>query len=144
VQLSVTAQFALRGGLLASEQFGLGSTPFGRAYDYSEITGDNGFGGAIELQYGRAVTAEDLRRFIQEYQAYVFYDGGIVWRNTSTGTSLPNLQSTGLGLRVNAARGLSFDLQGAKALSRCVAAPHTPVTSDCRPFRFFFSTVLRF
>jgi hemolysin activation/secretion protein len=144
VQLNVSAQFSLNGGLLASEQFGLGSTPFGRAYDYSEITGDDGFGGSIELQYGRAVTNETLRRYIQEYQAYVFYDGGMVWQNTSTGTSLPNLQSTGLGLRINAAHGLSFDLQGAKALSRCVATPHTPVTSDCLPFRFFFSTVFRF
>ncbi len=143
VQVSLTAQFSLNGGLLASEQFGLGSTPYGRAYDYSEITGDSGFGGAIELQYGRAVSG-NLARFIQEYQAYVFYDGGIVWDNTSTGTSLPNLQSTGLGLRVNAVRGISFDLQGAKAVSRCVANPHTPVTSDCRPFRFFFSTVFRF
>ena len=62
------------------------------------------------------------------------------WQKEAT----TNLQSTGLGIRVNAARGLSFDLQGAKALSRCVANPHTPVTSDCRPFRFFFSTVLRF
>jgi hemolysin activation/secretion protein len=144
VQVSAIAQFTLNSTLLASEQFGLGSTPFGRAYDYSEITGDSGFGGAIELQYGRAVTHEALRRYIQEYQAYVFYDGGMVWDHTSTGTTLPNLQSTGLGIRVNAVRGLSFDLQGAKALSRCVANPHTPVTSDCRPFRFFFSTVLRF
>jgi hemolysin activation/secretion protein len=57
---------------------------------------------------------------------------------------MPNLQSTGFGLRVNAARGFSFDLQAAKALSRCVAQPHTPVTSGCNDFRFFFSTVARF
>jgi len=144
LQVGLTAQFSFRGPLLASEQIGLGSNPFGRAYDYSEITGDNGFAGQIELQYGRAMTLEGLRRYIQEYQAYLFYDGGIVWRHTSTGTSLPNLQSTGFGIRLNGVRGVSIDLQAAKALSRAVANPHTPVTSDGHPWRFFFSTVVRF
>ncbi len=144
LQVGLTAQFSLRGPLLASEQIGLGSNPFGRGYDYSEITGDNGFAGQVELQYGRAITQEGLRRFVQEYQAYLFYDGGFVWRNTSTGTSLPNLQSTGFGVRLNGVRGVSIDLQAAKALSRSVANPHTPVTDNGHPWRFFFSSVVRF
>lgn len=145
VQVSASAQFHLGTGLPASEQYGLGGLPFGRSYNPSEITGDSGFGGAIELQYGRSVTAEWLRQYLREYQAYVYYDGGIVWNNTSTGTRVPNLQSTGIGLRMNAVSGLTANIEVNKALSRGVALPHTPVAdANSRPVRFFFSVVGRF
>jgi hemolysin activation/secretion protein len=145
LQVSASAQFHLGTGLPASEQYGLGGLPFGRSYNPSEITGDSGFGGSIELQYGRAVGVDWLRRYLREYQAYVYYDGGIVWDNTSTGTRLPNLQSVGVGLRLNAASGLTANLEVNKALSRGVAVPHTPVAeANSRPVRFFFSVVGRY
>src|SRR6185437_9133865 len=37
--------------LLVSEQFGFGGPVFGRAYDTSEITGDDGIAASLELRY---------------------------------------------------------------------------------------------
>jgi hemolysin activation/secretion protein len=43
--------------LLASEQFGLGGAQFGRGYDPSELTGDYGAAGKLELRYDLAPDA---------------------------------------------------------------------------------------
>ena len=48
--------------LLASEQFGVGGSQFGRGYDSSELTGDYGAAGKIELQYLLPSTLKDEGR----------------------------------------------------------------------------------
>src|SRR5690606_39437280 len=50
LQLGVAAQ-ASPDSLLAAEEFGLGGTHFGRAFDPSEVTGDEGYAGKVELHY---------------------------------------------------------------------------------------------
>src|SRR5262249_38958952 len=38
--------------LLLSEEFSLGGQPYGRGYDYGELTGDHGIAGLVELRAG--------------------------------------------------------------------------------------------
>lgn len=82
--------------LLATEQFGVGGPDVGRGYDPSEIVGDQGLDGKIELRFD--TTPGYL--FLQAVQYYLFYDAGII--KNKDDVSLPNQQSltsTGFGAR---------------------------------------------
>ncbi|MBI1274477.1 BamA/TamA family outer membrane protein, partial [bacterium] len=101
-----TAEVAFSGQLsadplLASEEFGIGGPSFGRGYDPSEITGDSGAAGRLELQYNDTLSWV----VVQDYQVYGFYDVGKVWnRDVQTGSGeekTATLASTGLGVRFN-------------------------------------------
>lgn len=61
-------------GLLAAEEFALGGSRFGRAYDFAEITGEDGVAGALELRY----TFDDVGDFFEFLQVYSFFDMGAV------------------------------------------------------------------
>ena len=50
ISLFVAGQHA-DGGLVSAEEFGAGGARYGRAYDYSEISGDDGAAAAIELRH---------------------------------------------------------------------------------------------
>lgn len=101
--------------LLSSEEFGLGGSRFGRAYDPSEITGEDGAVISAELQYGKVLDNNILRSF----QIYTFYDIGAVWNDDSDRDSLA---SAGGGIRVNLPAGFNASLEVAKPLTRSVAA----------------------
>lgn len=73
VLLAGTGQYAFT-NLLSPEEFGFGGEIFGRAYDGSEIVGDSGLAGKVELRY----TLDRLGR--GGITAYTFYDAGKVWR----------------------------------------------------------------
>lgn len=122
--------------LLSSEEFSLGGSYMGRAYDPSEITGDSGAAGKIELQYGDSTNVA----YFQEYQLYGFYDLGAVWNNDLLvgEENRQSLASTGLGIRFNATNSFSGLAELTVPLTRDVASE-----GDDNP-RFFFGTTYRF
>lgn len=106
--------------LLSAQQFGLGGDHFGRGYEPSEITGDNGLAGSIEARY--ELSAAQAKR--DRAQIYVFYDVGQV-RNIDPVVGQPkkqSLASTGLGLRFSLFHRLSADIELAKPLTRDIAS----------------------
>ena len=122
--------------LLASEEFGVGGSQFGRAFDSSEITGDHGIAFKLELQK----TFQINKAYINEIQAYTFFDHGSVWNRlkTSTGSNKQDLNSIGLGFRFDLANHLSGYLELDKPLNRDVAAQGNKDT------RMFFSLSANF
>jgi len=99
VEVAAAAQVASR-PLLATSEISLGGPTIGRAYDYSERTGDQGILGSAEMQF-------DLRRYARtsanQLQAYVFADGGTV-SNLRGGEGGGSLASAGAGLRIGLGR----------------------------------------
>jgi hemolysin activation/secretion protein len=121
--------------LLSAEEFGYGGSQFGRAYDSSEITGDHGLAGLVELRY----SAPPLTSTITA-QPYLFYDAGKVW-NEDTGSEPASGTSAGAGVRFNYDDLISGDLYVAQPLTRPVSAPDS---SDPEGTRVFFSLNMRF
>ncbi len=125
-QQVVSEEFLLTGqvmGQLASdplysaEEFGFGGPYAGRGYDASEITGDHGLGGSVELGYlGIAPMGEVTVR------PYVFYDIGKVWNDDGNGSD-DSLSSVGIGSYIRHSNGLGGKIAIAQPLTRNVAAP---------------------
>ena len=115
----VSWQYALD-KLLASEQFGLGGSQFGRGPHFSEITGDHGVAFKLALQKVFIINKPHIR----DIKAYTFFDYGTVWNRlkTSTGSSKQDLGSIGLGFRFNLTDRLSGYLELDKPLNRKVSA----------------------
>ncbi len=105
--------------LLASELFGFGGAQFGRGYDPSELVGDSGIAGKIELRY-----SDNLPLSVPlNYTAYAFYDVGRVWRRMPVNeASAESAASYGLGLRIEVARRVSGFGEIAKPATRDVRA----------------------
>lgn len=93
----VSGQYALN-PLLSGEEFGFGGDQTGRGYDPSEITGDHGISGTLELRY----TAE-FQPWEQQLvtQPYAFYDAGKVWNIDSGARDHVSATSAGGGVRFN-------------------------------------------
>ena len=128
-QLGVAGQWSAD-PLLSYEEFSLGGEQFGRAYDYGEVTGDDGVAGSGELRY-----CDSTRwPWLSEYQVYGFYDIGAVWNETpGGGTTRDSLASAGAGLRLFLTSRLRASFEAAKPLTRMVQ------TTDDEDWRFFFS-----
>lgn len=94
LRLASAAQLASR-PLLASLEIGAGGPSFGRAYDYSERTGDQGILGSAELRLDLAKGAHD---FLSRMQIFGFVDGGSV-SNLRQGVGGGSLLSAGGGIR---------------------------------------------
>lgn len=107
--------------LLASELFGFGGSQFGRGYDPSELVGDSGIAGKVELRYtGNAAIGPGTPL---NYTAYAFYDVGRVWRRAPVNeASAESAASYGLGLRVEVARRITGVGEIAKPATRDVRA----------------------
>ena len=106
--------------LLESEEFGVGGAQYGRAYDSSEITGDQGLAFKVELQ-------KELRpewEHLSDLQLYGFVDYGAVWNKvkTSTGAKNQSRTSMGLGMRFNLTDSISGHAELDKPISDNVAA----------------------
>ncbi len=119
LNILVVAQGQLASGaLLASEEFGVGGTNVGRGYNNSEIIGDHGLAGKLELQYGESL--ENFLGFVNSYQVYGFYDAGIVWNieqpDEATVAAQDTLHSVGAGVRMNLLDDLSLNLEIAHRL----------------------------
>lgn len=124
--------------LLASEEFALGGSELGSAYDPAELTGDSGLAGRLELQYNQSPET-----FISQYQLYGFYDIGRVWNEdpiAGNEDSHASLSSAGLGARFNIADALSGGVEGSLPLTKDVAANGT----DGAAPRIFFNLLYRY
>ncbi|MEQ1618474.1 MAG: POTRA domain-containing protein [Terricaulis sp.] len=129
VYASIDGQWADR-PLLLSEEFSVGSQPYGRAYNPGEISGDHGLAGLVEL---RAGFDPDLGP-ISFLQGYLFYDTAQVWNyNTAPDADELSLSSAGAGLRVNIEDWLIARWEFARPLTR------TPFEQGDKDWRQFFS-----
>ncbi len=107
--------------LLASEEFTIGGSEFGSAYDSAEISGDRGVAARAELQFNRSHPDQVL----SQYQLYTFYDIGKVWNIdaiSGSENSSDSLSSAGVGARFNILKSVSAGIEGAVPLTRDVAA----------------------
>ena len=103
--------------LPSSEEFGVGGAIIGRGYDPSEIVGDSGLAGKIELQYGERVDEE----FLDSFQVYGFWDAGIVWNrggNDFEQDDDDTLASAGAGVRLDINEHISANFEVASQLGR--------------------------
>jgi hemolysin activation/secretion protein len=82
--------------LISSEEFSLGGAPFGRAYDPSEISGEDALAASLLLRFDRSLNQPWLRA----YRLYGFGDAGVVWDRTGSGTTRRSLASAGLGAQL--------------------------------------------
>jgi hemolysin activation/secretion protein len=106
------------GVLYSAEQFGFGGQAFGRAYDPSEFTGDNGIAGSIELRYLGIPAFRNVT-----FAPYGYYDAGKVWNNDATPSASGT--SAGLGIRLESALGLSGNLLVAEPLTTRLEDPES-------------------
>ncbi len=117
--------------LLSSEEFGVGGTAFGRGYDSSEIVGEDGIAGKLELQWNEPRNI----KHIDSYQLYSFFDIGSVWNQdaTTSDAKRQSLSSTGVGFRA--------DITDKTKAGFSVALPLTQRrdTSNDRDPRYYFN-----
>jgi hemolysin activation/secretion protein len=106
--------------LLVPVQFGLGGSRFGRGYEPSELTGDDGIAGSLEGRYDLAAMSDTFGR----PQLYAFYDVGEIWNRAAALGTPPkeSLASAGGGIRFTFLRYFEVDLELAKPLTRPVAS----------------------
>jgi hemolysin activation/secretion protein len=121
--------------LLASEEFGVGGAGFGSAYDSSEITGEDGIAGRLELRASNFIATP-----LQLFQVYAFWDAGKVWDrdNAILRDRERSLASAGGGLRAALNGSLDGSLELAKPLTRDVS------TQGDRELRLFGALSLRY
>lgn len=111
--------------LLSAEEFGFGGGTIGRGYNPSEIAGDSGIAGTLELRHNTgALPGVDFVRA----QPYVFYDAGKVWNIDNNDTTHMSAASAGAGARFSAENGWDMDLNLAFPLTR--PAADAPKYSD--------------
>ncbi len=116
--------------LYAGEEFSLGGSRIGRGYDPSEISGRDGYGGALELRFD----SSDLTFM----QPYVFYDYGTVYTHQPSDRT-PSLASAGAGVRFTVLGDYTATVEAAQPLTR---APSTE--NGRRPLRILFDFAARF
>jgi hemolysin activation/secretion protein len=131
LQTSIKGQLS-NAALLSAEEFGLGGmNSIGRGYDPSEITGDDGIAGSMELQWSTpyAVT------WLDNYTVYGFYDIGKVMNSDATASIIQteSLASVGAGIRADITKTAHTEFMVATPLTHSVAAEN-----DSDP-RFFIS-----
>lgn len=121
--------------LLSAEEYGIGGASFGSAFDYSELTGDSGIAGRIELQYTPDLGVPELRFT----QFYLFTDGGGVWNHEEDERhGWQTLWSAGIGMRLAVGEIASASFEAAKPIS------HIPSGTGDDGLRGFFSITLRY
>lgn len=135
--VAMSGQYSLD-SLLASEQFGLGGSEFGRGYDASEVIGDHGLAGKLELAYNGTVQ----KKYLDTYQVYTFYDLGAVWtRSPLAGQpDRESVSSAGIGTRLSFTPNLRGDAFLAKPLTHDIPSRG----DDNRDWRFKFALTSNF
>jgi len=106
--------------LLSSEEFGVGGVSYGRGYDSSEIIGDQGFAGKVELQWNEPYEWN----MIEDYQLYSFFDIGRTFNEDAIANNqiTDTLSSAGLGVRTDFTEDTKGSLTVAFPLNRDVQA----------------------
>jgi hemolysin activation/secretion protein len=105
--------------LATSETFGLGGDLFLRAYDPSELIGDSGYAGKVEVRY-------DVPASLFRSTVYLYQDAGKVRFNTPNDASR-SILSTGIGIRFNASKGIRGYLE--------IAKPHHKIPDSTGSYR---------
>jgi len=134
LNLAVTGQWAAD-PLLSNEEMRVGGEIFGRGYDPSELSGDHGLGLSLEPRYNGSWQLGARR---VDYQAYAFYDLGVVWNRDSDIETRQSLASAGAGLRNRLLDHVFVDLELAWPLTRVSA------TRNDRDVRVFLELSVRF
>jgi len=114
--------------LLSSEEFGGGGFGSVRGYDPSEVVGDDGIAGSIEVQWTPPTVGNNVELF-------TFLDSARVWDQDATTSAgkRDSVTSTGIGVRVDLPMQIDAEFVAAQPLHRDVQT-----TGDREP-RFFFS-----
>ncbi len=122
--------------LLSSEEFGVGGSQFGRGYDPSEIVGEDGFKGKVELQWREPHKIQ----YLDTYRLNFFYDVGRVFNQdaTTAGAARDSLASAGFYIDADITNDLNVELGVGFPLTRNV-----DVTDDRDP-RYHFNITHRF
>jgi hemolysin activation/secretion protein len=120
--------------LLSAQEFGFGGQAFGRAYDPSELVGDQGVGFKTEIRYDGLIDLYDGRHA----QPYAFYDIGKIWNLDLGEPPADSAASAGLGLRYPLPYNLGLDFSLAQPLTRKADAPQYGNGNDPR-FVMFLS-----
>lgn len=105
--------------LLSAQEIGFGGINYGRAYDSSEITGDQGIMGATELRYTGINKIENLNL---QLVPFAYYDLGKVW-NEDSGSKPISAASSGFGTYYNFSENIYGSLQIAWPLTKQVDTP---------------------
>jgi hemolysin activation/secretion protein len=139
---AMQGQTSFGSALLSGEQFGLGGGAFGRGYDPSEVTGDDGVAGKLEVQYTPNLDLGQLRYT----QFYAFYDVGEAVtqhvRPDGSGQTTGTLASAGIGTRVALFDNYTSNLELAKPLTRSLAADRGH--GDAKSLHLYFSLTASF
>lgn len=113
--------------LLNAEEFSVGGSTFGRAYNYGEISGDRALAAMVELRLGWDPAPESIR-FLQ---MFLFYDAAAVSNHGVGGRRSDELSSAGAGVRLTLKGDTVLKLELAKPLDR---TPYTETDNDWRLF----------
>jgi hemolysin activation/secretion protein len=117
LQINLAGQYAMN-PLYSSEEFGYGGQSYGRAFDSSDITGDHGVAGLLELTYN-GFKDWKLMTF-----PHVFYDIGAVWRRDPTRGNKDNVGSSGgVGCHFSTKEGFNGQVGFAWPLKRKISTP---------------------
>jgi hemolysin activation/secretion protein len=105
--------------LLSPEECGIGGLGFGRAYDSSEITGEDCIAGSAEVSWSLPTKSQTLKRA----SFYGFVEGGTVWNQGSfVADKQDSLVAAGIGLRFELPFDITGEVEGAVPLTRDVAS----------------------
>jgi hemolysin activation/secretion protein len=124
---AISGQYSFNSPLLSAEEFSFGGEQFGRAYDASEITGDMGVVGKLELR----MNTYPNKLLLEQIQYYVFYDLGAVWNIGEVDSMQQPVKDSGSdlggGLRIIFNKHFYGSIEAAKPLTRKV---DTQVATD--------------
>lgn len=120
--------------LLSSEEFGFGGSSYGRGYDPSEIVGDDGVAGKVELQWNPIYQST----WMNSPQVFGFWDIGKVWNDNAVVNSVESVASAGLGFRADFVYDIATEFYVAVPLTHDVEAERD---DDAR---FYLSVSKRF
>jgi len=125
------------GILLSPEQMTLGGAESVRGYFEGERVGDRGYRASFELRTPGASFGQGISEI--RLNGLAFYEGGAVFtsQRLTTPASKDQLISSGLGLRLSAAKGFSLDADVARTLA---AGSVTPANNK----RYSVRTILNF
>lgn len=139
IQLNGNLQWA-QTPLLADEEFAIGGSEFGRAFDPAEFSGDDGIGGSLELQIEPDPLFGISTGPLSFLQLYGFVDYGRIKNLAATVNQREEVVSAGGGIRLNVSDWLSAGFEVARPINRPLA-----VDGDRKQHnRYLFNIGVRF
>lgn len=119
------------GPLLSSQEFGYGGSTFGRAYDPSELVGDEGFAASFELRHNYIPLPLNLT-----VQPFVYADFGKVWNRDAGQPKNISGATAGGGIRLALPYNINANFTVAQPLTKSV---DTPQYGNGKNPRYLFS-----